>query len=542
MDKILLLSPDDDITAIRSRINSVLPELAGQAGASTKRPPRLLLDVPGKNKALHTLVNMKLLARTIKGRTVELAIVSKHPAVRDYAKTVGIKRFGSVRAAKRAKWVDSATPLTPAAETTAPVLLTAAPNEPLPVKPKVRRPRQKNYVLVLGKGRVGVLQQFGALILVAALSAVLFVGAMALLPQATITLTPVARAVQTELIVKADPAVQGADFQSLTFPARVSQVELEMPGRIETIETELAPVGRAAGTVAFINRTDQEQTIPVSTTVTTSAGEQIEFITTQTATIPAGVGALTPTRVIAVEPGPQGNVPAGQINRLENSSYSLLARVVNEQPLEGGTLEPARVVVQDDKERLQAHLQQLIYQEGLEQLRQSLAEQEFISPETLQVIVLDVTYNEFSGDVSDTFSGEMQAVVRGTVVGGYNANRLALAALESQVPAGYELDIEGLRFSAGEVLDVRDGTVTFRVFADGQALPVIDPHVVARSVTWLSLGEAQAQLNQQYPLAAVPGIELQPDWARQWVGRLPFSSVRIEVIINDAVTPVVSDG
>jgi len=188
------------------------------------------------------------------------------------------------------------------------------------------------------------------------------------------------------------------------------------------------------------------------------------------------------------------------------------------------------------------YLQQLIYQEGLEQLRQSLAEQEFISPETLQVIVLDVTYNEFSGDVSDTFSGEMQAVVRGTVVGGYNANRLALAALEAQVPAGYELDIEGLRFGAGEVLDVRDGTVTFRVFADGQALPVIDPHAVARSVTWLSLGEAQAQLNQQYPLAAVPGIELQPDWARQWVGRLPFSSVRIDVIINDAVTPVVSDG
>lgn len=542
MDKILLLAPDDDITAIRSRINSVLPELARQAGASTKRSPRLLLDVPGKNKALHTLVNMKLLARTVKGRAVELAVVSKHLAVRDYAKVTGVKVFGSVRAAKRAKWVASNTPLTPAAETTAPVLLTSATDEPLPVKPKIVRPKKKNYVLVLGKGRVGIFQQFGALILVAVLSAVLFVGVMALLPQATVTLTPVARAVQTELIVRADPTVQTVDFQNLTFPARVSQVELEMSGQIETIETELAPVGRAGGTVVFINRTDQEQTIPVSTTVTTSAGEQIEFITIQTATIPAGVGSLTPTQVIALEPGPQGNVRAGQINRLENSSYSLLVRVVNEQNLEGGTLEPARVVVQDDKARLQAHLQQLIYQAGLEQLRQSLAEQEFVSPETLQVIVLDVTYNEFAGDASDTFSGEMQAVVRGTVVGGYNANRLALAALESQVPPGYELDIEGLHFGAGEVLDVRDGTVTFRVFADGQAVPVIDPHVVARSITWQSVGEAQAQLNRQYPLAAVPGIELQPDWARQWVGRLPFSSVRINVIINDTASPVASDG
>jgi hypothetical protein len=538
MDKILLLDPDDDIIALRSRINSVLPELVRQADASKRRPPRLLLDVPGKNKALHTLVNMKLLARTVKARTVELAIVSKHPAVRDYAKVAGVKVFGSVRAAKRTKWVRADTPLTPPTQTAAPVLPTAAS----PVKMKSGRPKKRKYVLVLGKGRVGFFQQFGALILVAVLSAALFVGVMALLPQATVTLTPIAKAVQAELIVKADPSTESVDFQNLTFPARVSQVELEISGQIETIDTELAPVGQAGGTVVFVNRTDQEQTIPVSSTVTTSAGEQIEFITIQTATIPAGVGALTPTQVIAVEPGPQGNVPAGQINRLDNPTYSLLARVVNEQKLEGGTLEPARVVVQADKERLQAHLQQLIYQAGLEQLRQSLAEQEFVSPETLQVIVLDVTYNEFAGDVSDTFSGEMQAVVRGTVVGGYNANRLALTALETQTPAGYELDIEGLHFGAGEVLDVQNGVVTFRVFANGQAVPLIDSYAVARSITWLSVGQAQALLNGQYPLAAVPGIELQPDWAVKWVGRLPYSSVRINVIINNAVAPVAGNG
>ena len=133
----------------------------------------------------------------------------------------------------------------------------------------------------------------------------------------------------------------------------------------------MAPVGHAEGTVVFINRTDNEQIIPISTTVSTSAGEQIEFITIVTATIPAGVGALTPTQVIAVEPGPPGNVTAGKINRFVEPSYALLARVVNEQPLIGGTLEPARVVEQADKERLGAYLQQLIYQEGLNQLQES---------------------------------------------------------------------------------------------------------------------------------------------------------------------------
>ena len=190
---------------------------------------------------------------------------------------------------------------------------------------------------------------------------------------------------------------------------------------------------------------------------------------------------------------------------------------------------------------MQAHLRQLIYQAGLAQLQDSLAEQEFISPETLQVIVLDVTYNEFAGDVSDTFSGEMQAVVRGTIVGGYNANRLALAALEAQVPPGYELDIEGLRFGAGEVLDVQDGVVTFRIFAEGQAVPVIDPNQVAKDIAWMPVGEAQALLNQQYELATVPAVELKPDWVVEWLGRLPISPLRIGVTVDDAVTLVAEE-
>jgi hypothetical protein len=156
----------------------------------------------------------------------------------------------------------------------------------------------------------------------------------------------------------------------------------------------------------------------------------------------------------------------------------------------------------------------------------------------LQVIVLDITYDEFAGDVSDTFSGEMQAVVRGTVVGGYNANRLALAALEAQVPPDYELDIEGLHFGAGEVLNVENGIVTFRIFSSGQAIPVIDPNNIAQKIAWLPVGEAQLLLEQQYQLATVPGVELKPDWVAEWLGRLPYSPLRIKVIIGDAVTLV----
>lgn len=541
MEQILKLEETDDITSIRSRIDlTLLPPISPtstQMGDKLGRN-RFLLVVPRKNKALQSLVNMKLLARTAKARAVEIAIVSDQPTVRDFAKEAGVKAFASLGSAKLAGWVTSAAPIVTLEETLPPVV-------PAPVEEsdrKARRVKKKKYMVVKGSGRVGILQQLGALIALAALALALVVGVFTLLPQATVTLIPVAQPVETNLVVRADPTVKSVDFQTLTFPARTAQVELALSGEIETTETELAPVGKAGGTVTFINRTEGPQLIPISTTLSTSAGQPLKFMTAISTVIPPGAGATaSPTSVIAVEPGPDGNVGAGQLNRFEDSSYSLLARVINEQPLGGGTMELAKIVVQDDKERVQAYLRQKIQQEGLSQLQASLGEQEFISPETLQVIVLDVKYREFAGDFSDTFGGEMQAVVRGTVVGGYNANRLALAALEAQVPPGFELDTKGLQFGAGEVLDIQEQTVTFRIIATGLAVPVIDKHDVAEEIAWLPIGEAQNLLSQQYDLATVPGVELEPSWFVDWLGRLPYSPFRISVVVKEAVT-LVADG
>ncbi|MEW5956238.1 MAG: baseplate J/gp47 family protein [Chloroflexota bacterium] len=539
MEQIIQIENNDDITAIRGRIEVALPGLAARssqpASNGKTEPRRLVLVVPRKNAAMQSLVNMKLLARQMKNRSVELAIVSDQPVVRDYAKEAGVKVFGSLGSARRGGWISAKAPVAPPPASAAVAGLPPA----LPKSESQPRQPKKKYKVVMGSGRVNIWQQLGALALVCILALLLVVGVIVLVPQATVTLTPVARPVEAELIVKADPAAKSVDFKELKFPARVSQVELAMPGQIETIKTELAPVGLAGGAVVFINRTESEQLIPISTTVAASAGEQLEFMTTVTTTIPAGSGALTSTQVIAVEPGPPGNVSAGKVNRFVEPAYNLVARVVNEQPLSGGTMEPARVVEQADKDRLRAHLQQIVYQEGLAQLQAALGEQEFISPETLQVIVLDISYNEFAGDVSDTFSGEMQAVVRGTVVGGYNANRLSLAALEAQVPPGYELDIKGLHFGAGEVLDVSEGVVTFRIFASGQAIPMIDPNAVAQEIAWLPVGEAQAQLGQHYELATVPGVELQPAWVIDWLGRLPYYPLRIKVVVGQPVTQLV---
>ena len=547
MEQILELEENDDITSIRSRIDYTVPLPAPGRTASRQAVPHLLLIVPRHNKALQSLVNMKLLARMIRTRPVAIAIISDHPTVRDFAREVGVKAFASLNSARRAGWVTPETPVA-APDRTLPPIVPETQDQgvkiPLPGRSKAnprQRAEKKKYIVVNGSGRFSLLQQLGLLVLLLLLGAGLILGLIMLLPEATVTLTPRAEPVEANLVVKADADVKSVDFSTLSFPARAVQVELTLYDEIETTETELAPVGLAQGSVTFINRTEVEQLIPISTTVATSAGAPVEFVTTITAAIPPALDANVTVPVVALEPGPSGNVAAGQINRFLNSSYNVVARVVNQQSLGGGSMEPARVVVQDDKERLAAYLRQRVHQEGYRQLQESLGEQEFVPLQSLQVIVLDITYREFAGDLSDTFGGEMQAVVRGIVVGGYNANRLALAALEAQVPPGYELNIEGLHFGAGEVLDVQERSATFRILASGMAVPVIDIHRVAEDVAWLPIGEAQNVLSQRYNLASVPGVELEPDWLMERLGRLPFSPFRIRVVINNAV-PLLAEG
>jgi hypothetical protein len=268
----------------------------------------------------------------------------------------------------------------------------------------------------------------------------------------------------------------------------------------------------------------------MSTTLTTSSGTNVRFLTLFTATVPPAFNATTQTEVIALDPGPIGNVPAGQINRVSSQVLERQVTVVNEAATGGGSAAPAGVVTRADKDRLQAIVLQQIQQGGYSQLQEGLAEQEFIPPESLLVIPIDFTYDpSMDGEVTTELTLEMQAVVRGTAIAGQNANQLSLAALQSNVPSGYSLDARSLEFVAGQVVEVRDRAVSFRMQAAGVAIAQIDGRHVASEVRGLPTEEALHYLRQQFPLAAEPLVVVEPDW----LGRLPWFPFRIVVEVTE---------
>ena len=515
MEKIIELAVDDDIVSIKSRLEWA-------------KDSRILMVVPKKNQTLQSLVNLKLLARAADDLNLTLALATPHSNTRDLAKEVGLPTFPNERTARRKRYISREAEKTTAQTTAAPVIQDTA----IPAPPRVRVKNRK-LVLVIGKGRVSLWQQILAFFLIGITGLALVMAVLAVAPQATLTLIPQVDVISTELTIRADPSpeITSIDRENGIIPARPLQVELTLFDEVATLETDAAPVDFATGSVVFFNRTQNEQLIPISTILRTSSGVPVEFETRSDVTIPPGIGATATVSIIAKEPGPTGNVSSGQINRFAKPSLSLLVRVINESGTGGGSVRQAGVVVEDDKDRLRSKLRQLVQQKGFELLQAELDEQEFISPESLQVIDLDLTYNRFSGDISETLGGEMRAVVRATAVGSFNTNQLAYGQLLDQVPPGQRLLTKGLQFTAGGVEQVDNRAVVFPVTAQGLVVSELDIDYIREAVTFMPIGEAQNWLSQNQAIISVPGVEVFPNW----LGRLPLFPFRVDVQQVDVV-------
>ena len=525
------LEVDDDVPVMRDRLEWAEADC-------------VLMVVPPRNRVLRSQVNLKLLARHARNASRTLALITSDPQVVDLSRETGIVTFGSVKRAERSRWLaesaagptDSAVSLetggSPGGRPEVPEAV--LPERPLKDVPRPRRLplfRSPSPALELTGLHLVVRRALGAtgfLVLLVLLAAMMAVVVVFTYPTGQVRLRPARQSIVTDLVMRADPQADRIDYATLDIPARLVQVELRDTGQIPPTSSDQMPTEKAQGVVTFINLSDQAVTIPMSTTVSTSSGATVRFITTLTATLLSAVNATTPTTIIAVDPGPIGNVAAGQINNIPDPFLARQVNVINEAATSGGDVAPAGVVTRADKDRLWAIVLQQFYQKGYDQLVADLGEQEFIPPESVVVLPLEGTFDpSLDGEVTDMLRLEMRAVVRGTAVAGQHANQLALAALQADVPEGYRLDPASLEFVMEEVVGVAEQAVIFRMRASGTAGAQIDADQVVSDVRGLPTEEAQSLLSQRFPLEGEPAVTVEPDW----LGRLPWLPFRIEVTV-----------
>lgn len=371
--------------------------------------------------------------------------------------------------------------------------------------------------------------RYAAILLFFITLALLVVSFLYTVPTATVTLKPQVLPVRVTTQLIADPTLTEVDRANSAVPARL--LFTTQAWETSAVTTGLVDVASASarGTVVFVNRLSQEVTIPAGTRVSTSQGNNVIFQTVDEVVVAEAVGSTAEVDIVAVEPGPQGNVGANLINRIVGS-LSLRLDVRNLEPTEGGGVRTVPAVTGADQLRLRSQVLQYLQAVAASELEAQLADQEFLAHDSLHVAdVTSETYSHFAGEQTEKLTLEIRAVLQGTAVNTTAATDLAYEALAQQIPAGYTLIPASLRFQPQRVLGVDDqGRVQFEMMAEGQVAVNLSLEQPLETVAGQPSDLAIAYLYEQLPLRDIPIIEVWP----VWFGRMPYLPARIQLQVQ----------
>ncbi|MCZ7573868.1 MAG: baseplate J/gp47 family protein [Ardenticatenaceae bacterium] len=516
-EQIIRLRGDENIHALRS----VIARAQGD---------RVLLVVPRGHAAFYRLVRLKLLVRQAHDHGKALALVTRDPTIRDLAGELNLSVFRSVGAGQRARrWrhADGAL-LMPRAEGNGRagvrgVALGTSLGDHDPVSWRTGRAGVLARRRELGRGG-----DWGERIALTGLALGLLVVLVAVLvlvvPSAEVTLVPRQEPIRLILPVTANPETDTPDFETGTVPAQVASVLLEATAQTPASGRKDVPEAHATGTVLFVNVTDQAIPVPAGTLVSTSSAVPVKFRTLQPVTVPAGSDQRAVAPIEAVQPGPTGNVAALMINQIEGPA-SVVLRVLNPDPPQGGTVKQAAVVTAADKEQLREQLHNRLHQEALTELQARTPTDAFFVPQTLKIETLTESFDHQVDEQTDMLSLLLRVRASGVVVPYHDIERLARRALLAQVQPGFVLLDEGMHVTPREVERIEDNTVHLAIQADGVVGAQLDGGQVRGLIRGQPLDAASAILIDRLPLSADPGLSVQPGW---WP-RLPYLPLRIFV-------------
>ena len=506
------LDHDDDIVSICDRLDWLVGET------------RVVLVLPAGADLLVEWLDLVQLRRHADRLRLEVGLVTLDSRVAGQARALGLPVFATVERAEQSRrgwWRGRRRrhkPSRPGAEV---VLGQAGHLKSLPDDADRREMYRRSSPR---PGWQQWLVRYLAILLFFVTLAFLFAGVAYTVPGATLTLRPEVVPLQVSKQVVADPLLDSVNFSGASVPGRLLIVTAEWQADVETTGMVEVPDAPARGQVLFVNRLDQPVTVPAGTQVSTSAGTRLVYQVTEAVEVPGVVGGTAEADVVAIEPGPQGNVAANLVNKVEGS-LGLQLEVRNLEPISGGGSRVARAVTQADQERLRAQVLQYLQAVALAEMTESLTLNEFLAQDSLRVVeIYNETYSHFIGEQTDRLALEIRAELHGTAVDTTQANDLVYEALAASIRPGYELVPSSLNFYSGEVLGVdSQGRVSFMMIGEGLMAARLELEEPLQAVAGQETGLALTYLYEQLPLRDYPTARVWPDW----FGRLPYLPVRI---------------
>ncbi|MDQ6683067.1 MAG: baseplate J/gp47 family protein [Chloroflexota bacterium] len=524
---VVYLEPDDEITSVVRRVRET-------------DAPRVVLVAPSRTKATSSAVALRLLAEIAGEDGKRIALVAD-PLARSLAAEAGLAAYASVRDATTAT-SDAAAAAEPVRRATINVVrgddrpaAVAAPVEshPLLRSPALDETQQVHVVPVSRRPEIAPgrparrrRRRFAALIVaVLALLIAAGVGA-AVLPAATIQITPLGQAV--------GPVSYELAFDSPTI-AR-GTLTASQAGRATGTYQVSTP---ATGTVVFYNFNFAPVGVPSGTQV--AAGSAV-FVTVERVVV--GPGAIAPggqiaageaqVGVKATASGPSGNVAPGSINQVLDPSTDAALRAYpnNVQPVvvenraatSGGAQRSGTSIQQSDVDQAVAALQKQLADALATRLPPAAESAAAAAPGTEKAAIqvpsgLVGKHDQATFQLSGSMTYDRATVAMTDVIAAAGAR---LTNDPGSVPSGRALVAGSLDVQKGDPR--RDGDrLIVPISVKARSSARIDADRVRDQVLGKSLKEAVAALDGLGEVRVL----LWPGWVTE-VPRLPFR-VSVEV-------------
>ncbi len=501
--RVVRLSSQDTIDTIR--------ELLGKMPPATQ----VWLIVPRRLKCVRKLLNLKRLQYTAEKSALDLRLVSRHFYTRALAREAGIPSYFFLPPRLHGRAQSSSDILQITAKGKKGSNSGASVEKTLPARLR-RRP-----------GNIGISTALLALVVTIAFAAVILGTAAAMIPQAEIVLIPTSEAVSTQFPVTASTTHKQIDYEELIIPARVVQVIIEGQGETPSSGYEDISDEHASGEVVFANLTGESVTVPKGTMVRTSSGVNVRFYTVAEIELSPTLYAHQRVGIIALEPGPAGNVKPLTINAVEGEIAQSVS-VVNDKATEGGTLKRVPIVSSQDFDRLRNDLLARLQREAYDKLVTELDEDEFIPPDSVEVQVMEQRYDQEVNQRSNVLSMRMKIVARGIAVDTASLDELAIRLLETKTGDEVRAIEDSLVVKQDEQLQVEKDKVRLNVSAHCEVAPRVNLESTKKALRGKEIPEAETWLQENLSLQEAPQIDVLPEW---W-NRIPLLPLRTEITLS----------
>lgn len=298
---ILQVIPEDDLNSIRDRIEWT-------------KAQRVILVLTRKNRRFAHRINLELLKRSVQSNGKQLAIVTKDPAIRECANLAAINTYRSILTAESTFW--------PGAEN-------ARLERNIKGKNAIQQERQRLPGISKEWNISRQTRNFFWFLLVSIFLALI----LTFLPASRVVIYPITETQQMTLEIRASTQVDQPNITGL-IPATIQQFDLT--GEISSTSSGSVKIGisKAKGLVTVNNLAASPIDLPSGVIFSTSGENLIRFISEEPVTVPNGLEGIQ-LMAEAVLPGEEGNIPAGEISKVEGN-YGTMISVTNMEPFTGG--------------------------------------------------------------------------------------------------------------------------------------------------------------------------------------------------------------